>query len=121
MMIHSTKTTITPRTIQPVVDMRGSWGGAADRRWAEPGGGTPFGRGHQEVGSRFHRKKPRNPGPDRDTAAKGKKKTPGPGRPGVDCRTAVGGRGAPPGFYDQTTRAPAGRSALCHNFLEKSF
>src|SRR6476620_3517604 len=60
MMIHSTKTTITPSTIQPVVDMKGSWRGQGkhhgrqDCRTRQP---RLLGRRHDDVGSEFRQKK----------------------------------------------------------------
>src|SRR3954465_5903616 len=79
MMTHSTRTTITPRTIQPVVDIMRVLLGGGERACDLPNGGTLFGRGHQEVGSRFHQKKRWYYRPKGQTTRQGKEKDPRPG------------------------------------------
>src|SRR5690349_14354679 len=54
MMIHSTRTTITPRTIQPVVDMKGSWW---DGKARPPRRARELGRSQDDVGLLNQQKK----------------------------------------------------------------
>src|ERR1700743_78118 len=126
MMIHSTRTTITPRTIQPVVDIGGSWDGTVRRRGRAKGRYADWSRPPRDRFAVPAKKVQTRPdqGPVRVRAGAGryaKKRPQARGGLGSIAGRLSGGGGRRPAFTDRQRASLEAVPPLATKFRKKVF